>query len=206
MSQLASVLLVVVASALLGQGAVVRGQVAYSLGKAQTQAYGRSFPFDYDRTHALSVVANYRLRASIDLAATMRVQSGFPYTPAVGVRAAGTPDASDADGDGNVSELVPLRDAEGLLIWEVDMGDVRNLNAARLPLFARLDLRTTFRPRWGGSRWQFYLEVIDVLNRQNAGGLEPTLEYDPAADRPRVTTQRAFGVPLLPSLGIRYRF
>jgi hypothetical protein len=51
------------------------------------------------------------------------------------------------DGDGNVRELIPQRDRTGLLVWETDMGDVTNLNAARLPTFARLDVRVTFRPR-----------------------------------------------------------
>lgn len=54
----------------------------------------------------------------------MRVQSGFPYTPAVGVRVAAVADSGDADGDGNLTELVPQRDREGLLVWEADLGGV----------------------------------------------------------------------------------
>ncbi|MBY0493870.1 MAG: TonB-dependent receptor [Cyanobacteria bacterium] len=182
------------------------GWVSYTLGRAQTIAYGRSFPFDYDRRHALSVVAAYAVRPALDLAATLRVQSGFPYTPAIGVRPAAVADVDDADGDGNVRELVPQRDRTGLLVWEPDMGNISNLNASRLPAFARLDMRVTFRPRWSGGRWQFYIDVINALNRKNAGSVEPVLEYDPQSDRPRVRSSPGNGLPLLPSLGIRYRF
>ncbi|HWI16763.1 MAG TPA: TonB-dependent receptor plug domain-containing protein [Vicinamibacterales bacterium] len=182
------------------------GWVSYTLGKAETIAYGRSLPFDYDRRHALSVVAAYAVRPTLDLAATLRVQSGFPYTPAIGVRPAAVADLEDVDGDGNVRELVPQRDRSGLLVWETDMGDVTNLNAARLPTFARLDVRVTFRPRWSDGRWQFYVDVINVLNRANAGSIEPDLEYDPQSDRPRVISSRGNALPFLPSLGLRYRF
>jgi hypothetical protein len=43
----------------------------------------------------------------------VRVQSGFPYTPALGVRVASIKDADDLDGDGNVDEL-PLLPSVGV--------------------------------------------------------------------------------------------
>lgn len=182
------------------------GWLAYTFGRTQSRLYGRRFPLDYDRTHAFSIVTQYRVRPSLEVAATLRAQSGFPYTPAVGVRAASAVDAEDVDGDGIRAELIPQRDEQGAIVWEADMGGLDNLNAGRLPPFARLDARVTFRPRWSNSRWQFYLDVINVLNRANAGSLEPVLEYDPTSDRPRLSTTREGGVPRLPSLGIRYRF
>jgi len=48
--------------------------------------------------------------------------------------------------------------------------------------------------------------VINLLNRRNAGSLGTELVYDPASDRPRVTTTREGSLPLLPSFGVRYRF
>jgi hypothetical protein len=45
-----------------------------------------------------------------------------------------------------------------------------------------------------------------VLNRENAGSLNPVLSYNPAADRPSVSYERQGSFPLLPSLGIRCRF
>jgi len=103
-------------------------------------------------------------------------------------------------------KYVPEVDANGLYVWTTTKGGVENLNAARLPLFARVDVRATFKPSWWSSRWQFYVEVINVLNRENAGSLNPVLSYDPGSDRPAVSYERQGSFPLLPSLGIRCRF
>ena len=51
------------------------------------------------------------------------------------------------DRDGNRAELVPKRDAKGRLVYQIDLGGVGNLNGARLPDFARADVRATWRPK-----------------------------------------------------------
>src|SRR5262249_22755408 len=93
------------------------GWASYTWGRADTNAYGYTYAADYDHPHSLSIVATYRLSRLIDISATARAQSGFPYTPPVGVRVAAVEDAADADRDGNVSELVPQYDSHGLLVW-----------------------------------------------------------------------------------------
>jgi outer membrane receptor for ferrienterochelin and colicin len=182
------------------------GWASYTWGRAETTAYGRTFLSDYDRRHALSLVAGYRLSRLIELGTTVRVQSGFPYSLPIGVRVSAVADAPDVDGDGNSGELVPERDPVGLPIWVPDFGDTTNLNSGRLPFYARADVRVTFRPQWQNGRWQLYAEVINVLNRDNASSLNAELLYDPNSDRPQVTTTRDGSVPLLPSFGVRYRF
>ena len=184
----------------------VSGWLSYTWGRAETTAYGHTFASDYDRAHALSLVANYRLSRLIELGTTVRAQSGFPYSQPVGVRVAAVEDTADLDGDGNSIELVPQRDAGGLPVWTVDYGDSSHLNSGRLPMFARVDARATFRPRWQNNRWLLYVEVINLLNRDNAGNLDTELVYDPDADRPRVTTTTSESLPLLPSFGVRFRF
>jgi hypothetical protein len=187
-------------------GTRLSGWMSYTWGKAETTEYGQVLPADYDRTHALSVNANYQLTRLINLATTARIQTGFPTTPVIGVRVASTADVADVDRDGNRSELIPLRDTSGLPVWTPDFGGLDNLNTARLPLFARVDLRATFRPRWSGDRWQIYVDVINLLNRNNASSLDPELVYDPTSDRPQVKMVRNGRLPLLPSFGVRYRF
>lgn len=177
------------------------GWVAYTLGRADRDAYGRRYPFDYDRRHALSLVGMYRVSRLIDVAATARVASGFPRTAVVGLRV-----AADERTEEGVTKLVPDIDANGLLVYTTDLGGVGNLNSARLPTFARVDVRMTFSPGWMNRGWQLYWEIINVANRRNAGLLEPNLAYDPTSDRPRVTYSRDAGVPLLPTFGVRYRF
>lgn len=184
----------------------ISGWLSYTWGKAEQTSYGQTYLADYDRPHALSLVANYRLSRLLELGTTVRIQSGFPYTTPLGVRVAATEDRNDADGDGNLTELIPQRDAEGYPVWTAEYGDVTNLNSGRLPIFARVDMRLTFRPRWHNNRWQLYMEVINVLNRKNAGVLETELVYDPTSDRPRLTTKPDAALPLLPTFGVRIRF
>jgi len=72
-------------------------------------------------------------------------------------------------------------------------------------VFARTDARLTWRPRGAAGRWELYAEVINVLNRKNAGALDPRLVYDPASDRPAIVEQRDQAFPRLPTIGVRYR-
>jgi hypothetical protein len=101
---------------------------------------------------------------------------------------------------------VPALDAAGRAIYAVDFGGVSNLNSARLPAFARVDLRITWRPHGMQGGWELFTEVINLLNRQNAGALEAVLEFDPASDRPKIVEQRDQGIPRLPTIGFRFRF
>ena len=174
------------------------GWASYTWGVANITSYGRRYPFDYDRRHSLSVVGTYWLSPRLDVGATLRVASGFPTTPAVGVRVASTPAA-----DGS---LVPLKSSTGLYIWSVDRGDVGNLNTARLPAYARLDLRVTFNPKQVTGRWQIYVEIFNVLNRRHGSGISYDLRHDPSSDRPRLVSKTDSGLPAVPSFGVRYRF
>ena len=187
-------------------GARLSGWASYTWVRAQRDAYGLTYPFEYDRRHAVSAVGSWRASDRLELSLTGRFASGFPRTPVRGVRVAATPDRLDRDGDGDREELVPDRAEQGRLFWEIDLGGVSNLNTARLPAFARVDLRASWKPRGAAGRWQLYLDVINLFNRKNAGLLDPQLAYDPGADRPRVTYERDAGIPFLPSLGVRFRF
>ena len=176
------------------------GWVAYTWTRADRDAYGRSYAFDYDRRHALNIVGGYRLSRSWTVALTARLASGFPYTPVLGVRVAATEDPT------NPAMLVPERDAEGRLVYTADLGDVANLNAARLPFYARLDARATWRPGGDAGRFELYFEAINALNRDNAINIEQELRYDPTSDVPSVVELPSEGFPFLPSFGVRFRF
>ena len=184
----------------------VRGWASYTWGRAEREAYGRRYPFEYDRRHAFAAVASYRLSERWELATTTRVASGFPRTPPIGLRVGSVDDVTDRDGDGMTDELLPAIDGAGRLAYAVDFGGIANLNTGRLPLFARVDFRATWRPRGASGRWELYAEVINLLNRENAGALDAQLEYDPAADRPRIVEKRDQSIPRLPTVGIRFRF
>ena len=188
-------------------GAALTGWAAYSFGRANRTAYGVTQPFDYDRRHALTLATNFRIGSRLDLSATGRWATGLPRTPVRGVRLALVGDIDDADGDGSHDELVPQRNVLGLPIFRPDLGDIVNINSARLPHFARVDARLTYRPTWSGERWAFYLDLLNVFNAKNAPLVDSALVFDPASDRPGIielTPDR--GIPFFPSFGIRFWF
>ena len=176
----------------------VSGWASYTWGRANQRAYDVTRPFDYDRRHSISVVSTIGVFSRLDVGATVRVASGFPTTTPVGLRI-----AADEAEDGR---LVPAVDDAGLPIWTVNFGGVSNLARGHLPVYARLDLRFTFKPKNPAGRWQVYLELLNALNRKNVSTLEPALQYDPSSDRPRIDYASDSGLPLLPSFGFRYRF
>ena len=194
------------ASRMQSSDARVTGWASYTWGRGDRDAYGQRYAFDYDRRHAVAAVIAYRWSPTWELATTTRVASGFPRTAPLAVRVAAIEDQADRDGDGVLDELVPAVDAAGLPVYEVNFGGVDNLYRARLPVFSRVDVRATWRPRGAAGRWEFYAEVINLLNRKNAGAFESRLEYDPASDRPRIVEERDQSIPRLPTVGVRFRF
>jgi TonB dependent receptor/TonB-dependent Receptor Plug Domain len=182
------------------------GWLSYAYGVAAREAYGRVYPYTYDRRHAGTVVAQLRLSKQVSLGMTGRLASGFPRTPVLGARVAADADAVDSDGDGNRNELVPARASTGALVFVQDFGDVDNLNRARLPVFARVDARLTVESRGAAPRWTIYLDVINLLNRKNAGFIKSYFVADPSSDRPRLIEERSFWIPFLPTVGVRFRF
>jgi len=181
-----------------GPGTHLSGWASYTYGRARRTQYAVDMPFDYDRRHALSLVGVWRISDKFQLAGTLRAFSGFPRTPVVGLRV-----SADETEEGR---LVPALDAEGGYVYETDLGDVSNLNSSRLPDYARLDLRLNWLPRGASGRWLIYLDVINVTNRRNAAQIEPRLEYDPTGNMPLLVENPGGRIPLLPSVGVRFRF
>ena len=176
----------------------VSGWLSYAWGRADRETYGLRYPFEYDRRHAFNAVGQFRLASRWRVAATAQVATGFPYTPVVGVRV-----AADEDENGR---LVPARDTAGALVYAADLGGLENLQRGRLPAYARVDLRITNLRGDPPGRWSWYIEVINVLNRDNPVEFDTALEYDPDSLTPRVLQTPTAGFPLIPSFGVRIRF
>jgi hypothetical protein len=183
------------------------GWVGYAWGVADRTAYGRTYPFDYDRRHAMTAVALYRFGPRYEFGVTGRVASGLPTTPPRGVLVLGAPDLGDRDRDGDLEELVPARDEHGRLVYVADPGGANTLNSSRLPTYARFDARLTFRPRGAQGRWLFYVEALNVFNRENAASYDWDIRLDPGATLPRIeVSDGQDGLPLVPTIGVRFRF
>ena len=178
--------------------APLTGWVTYGWGRANRESYGRRYAFEYDRRHALNAVGRYRFTSRWNLAATLRVASGFPYTAPVGLRVSAVED--------DRARLVPAIDPAGSLIYAVDHAGVDNLHSGRLPYYARVDLRATYWRGGAAGRWSLYIEVINLLGRENPVELESRLAYDPDSDTPRLFEVAAQGFPRIPTFGFRLRF
>lgn len=183
------------------------GWAAYSLARADRTAYGVTHPFDYERRHSASVAATFRISPRLDLSTTARWATGLPRTPVTGVRLALTQDTADADSDGDRAEHIPQRDPGGSPVFQPDLGDVDRINSERLPHFGRLDARLAYRPSWGGDRWAFYLDIVNVFNATNVTKIDSALVYDPLSNRPGIIERAEDqGVPFFPYFGVRFWF
>ena len=180
------------------RAAPLTGWLSYAWGRANRESYGRRYAFEYDRRHAFNAVGRYRLTSRWDLAATARIASGFPHTAPVGLRVSAVEDTRGT--------LVPGTDVDGNLIYTVDYGSVENLHSGRLPYYARVDLRATYQPGGATGRWSLYIEVINLLGRDNPVELEPQLEHDPGSNMPRLVEIASQGFPRIPTVGFRLRF
>ncbi len=184
----------------------VGGWASYTLAWSNQDAYGRVYPFDYDRRHAVNLVGYWQLTPKWELALTGRWASGFPRTPPLGLRVASVEDPLHDPSSGQPPRLVPSTDPVGNYIYAIDYGGASNLNTGRLPQYARVDARLTWRPGGVDSRWMLYAEVLNVLDRANAGTLEAVLEYNPDGPLPSIVERPSEAMPLVPSVGARIRF
>jgi hypothetical protein len=171
------------------------GWISYSLAKTEQDIYGRSVPFSYDRPHSLSVVWNWRMASRWMLSGTARAASGFPRTPPAGVgvetRVLG-------------SRIVPVQTGPMRFAADVAPGGVDQLNSARMPTMARLDLRLTYGPRGANGRWQFYFEGLNVLNHKNAFFVDANLVDDGSGVI--IREEPVGGLPRIVTFGVRFRF
>lgn len=190
-----------------GSWAALSGWAGYSFGRATRTAYGVTYPADYDRRHSASLAAAVRIGPRVDLSLVGRWATGRPRTPVRGVRLALVPDDNDADGDGNLWEQVPQRDASSHPLFQPDLGDLSNLNTARLPPFARVDVRLTYRPSWSGDRWALYADFLNVFNATNVVQFDSALVLNPSSDRPGIIERAEdHGLRFFPSFGVRVWF
>jgi hypothetical protein len=172
------------------------GWLSYSLAHTEQEIYGRRVPFSYDRGHAVSVVWNWRAGDRWEFAGTARVASGFPFTPPSGIRV-----ASRQQG----SRLVPVTIAPNQFDLEVAPGGVAELNAGRMPMFSRVDLRVAYRPRGVAGRWQIYLEILNALNRKNAWFMDQNIVGGGPSGL-RLQEEPVGGLPRIGTIGVRFRF
>ncbi len=165
------------------------GWVSYSLSFANRDRDGLLTPFRYDQRHTINIVANYKILSWLELGARFNYSSNFPVTQPVGIKPRVV---------GDSLAVLPILN---IVQFDFDFGDETNRLASKKKDYHRLDLRATAYSKFWGIDWGFYIDVINVYNRQNVVG------YDWSIDDNLKVKQSTIGqFPILPTIGINARF
>ncbi len=158
------------------------GWLAYSFGVSTRDGPQGRFAPVQDRRHNVNLVAAYKPGGKWNYGARLGVGTGTPFTDVVGqiVRRRYDPLRNTFESGALDQHLEPI-------------GGVRN--AARFPLFQRLDLSVT-REGTGRLHWRPYVSLVNAYNARNVF----TYVFDYAKNPPTRTTFSQF--PLLPTVGI----
>ncbi|MCS7000179.1 MAG: TonB-dependent receptor [Bacteroidota bacterium] len=174
------------------------GWIAYSFAFANRYRDGLVIPFNFDRRHTLSIVAGWRISERLDVSATFTYGSGFPWTYPVGI----TPRIVKVR-DTTTGQITAKIDTDWRgVVFNVDRGGLENINRGRLPDYHRLDVRVTTYTDWFGWKWSFYLDVINVYNRQNVVGIF----YRVNRETLELIERRSTMLPILPTIGFSVTF
>jgi hypothetical protein len=125
------------------------GWVSYAWARTRQDIDGTALAFwgDYDQRHTVNAYLTRRFSYRVNGSLRYRIGSNFPVA---GYYRQG-PDVDD--------------------LPTYVLTDVRN--DARLPVYARLDLRADRTFAWGPRRLTLFAEVVNVLNRRNVGPAGP---------------------------------
>ncbi len=157
--------------------------LAYSLGFVTREDEFMTYAPHFDRRHNLNFVGGYKLGGKKDWDIKLRwnLGSGFPFTQSYGLY------ESLTLGSGKLS-IDPAVSGD-LYIWYAP------LNEGRLPWYHRLDI--SLQKSWKFLKNQSIEAVVSVMNlynRQNVFYIN------------RLTTERINQLPILPTLGLTWRF
>ena len=160
----------------------VSGWLAYSFGVSTRDGPQGRFAPVQDRRHNVNLVAAYKPGGTWSYGARLGLGTGTPFTDVVGqiVRRRYDPLRNTFESGALDQQLEPI-------------GGVRN--AARYPLFQRLDLSVT-REGTGRLHWRPYVSIVNAYNARNVF----TYVFDYAKNPPTRTTFSQF--PLLPTVGV----
>lgn len=180
------------------------GWISYSLAYANRFEDGNSYPFRFDQRHTLNIVMNYDFNSWFSVGLRWQYGSGFPNSTPLGIKPRIL--YVDQNGDGNPeTPIIATRrpfnnpNAEGEVIYDIDFGN-QKLNSRR-PKYHRLDVRFNFFTNFWNLDWVFYLDVINVYNRQNVIGYDYFINDDLTLGR---EANNMF--PILPTFGFAVKF
>ena len=170
--------------------------MSYGLAVAKRERGVYSNPFKFDQRHTLNIVLDYRIASWFQAGVRFHYGSGFPYTEPTGIK----PRIVTVQQNGQEVHRIQTTPDEQV-IFDIDRGGEGNRYQAWLPPYHRLDVRLTAYADYWGLDWSFYLDVINVYNRDNI----LTYRFF-ITDDLRLGRNATSMLPLLPTLGVAVRF
>jgi outer membrane receptor protein involved in Fe transport len=156
--------------------------VSYALARAEDRIDGDWQPRSWDQRHAATFGLNLELPAGWNLSLAGAYHTGFPTT-------------------GVTAELV--EGDEGELEAEPVLGP---RNGARFPSYRRLDLRASKRLAISNGELTLVFEVINLLNHDNPCCVDDFVFEVEEDGSVTVIREESSWAPIIPSLGVRWRF
>lgn len=137
----------------------------------------------FDRRHNINLVGNYLFGKNKDIEFSLRWNfgSGLPFTPTTGYF------QGEPFDDGITTDYTTSNPDELSIL-------LGSLNSARLPTYHRFDVTVKKRWKFDNSLLEATLGVTNIYNRENIFYVN------------RVTNEKVFQLPILPSLGVSYSF
>lgn len=180
------------------------GWISYSFAFANRFENSDIIPFRFDQRHTVNLVLDYRIDEVWNVGLRWQYGSGFPFTEPVGVK----PRVIMVDTDGDLvpdSPQIATRQSitnpeQKEVIFDIDYGDRRKYNT-RKPEYHRLDIRVSADAFFWNMDWTFYLDVINVYNRDNVINYDYYVQDDLTLGKEKTTM-----FPIIPTLGFSMKF
>ena len=157
---------------------------AYARHRYHDAEAGETFWSDFDQRHTFSAYGLYRVSNRTSVGAKFRYGSNYPITGYVGEQPM-SPNAPPLFG-GNRPAFHGLTDVR---------------NTLRLPVYARLDVRADRVVTWFNRRVTVFMEVANVLNRENQRNVPYSVERNG-----RIGSATDSLLPIVPSGGFVLEF
>jgi Carboxypeptidase regulatory-like domain/TonB-dependent Receptor Plug Domain len=165
------------------------GWVNYSLSFSNREKYGITTPYRFEQRHIANIVLNYRVNKWLELSTRWSYASNFPITTPVGI----TPRL--------VGDSIAVNPVTREVIFNLDYGNASHQYSDNKPAYHRMDIRATAYTNFWSTDWAFYIDIINLYNRQNVLG------YDYYLDENLVLKRRIIGMfPILPTIGVNAKF
>lgn len=174
----------------------LNGWIAYSYSISRKLFEGNAYYTNWDRRHALNIIANYQWSRKWNINLKWTLQSGQPYTPILGY----------------FTETMP---GEPFPKYRTIPG---GRNSARYPNYHRLDLGAVRKFNFRGIKGEFSLQAVNAYWQENVfryvyqfgstlNGIDDdrdgTIDEE---DEGIPQKNEIFGLPIIPSIGVSIEF